>query len=69
MYYFLDPDNRKKVPEVPHCERCKKPIKDISKALKIEYRDNDACPYVKLSETGSYIIGKDCWEIITKEEL
>src|SRR5689334_4910210 len=66
-WVYTDPDNRPKVPDVPHCFRCKKPMKaglnnaNVIGWTSVEINDDDEA---KINPLGKYLIGKDCWKIM-----
>lgn len=69
-WYFIDPDNRKKVPTVPHCERCKQPmnvqaVKSGPSFKSVKLSRNGL--YATLSPIGAHLIGSDCWDKMVKD--
>lgn len=67
-WYYLDPDNNKPSPEVLHCCRCKRKVKDtqaVTSFFSVELHLDH--PLVRKSITGKYLIGADCWNKIIKD--
>jgi len=63
--YYLDPDYRRDAPkDKPYCIRCQKEIKDIKKAVRVDFDENTI--RVKQNESGEFLIGSNCWKQITK---
>ncbi len=62
---YLDPDYRK-IPDQskPYCIRCQKPIKNISKAIKVT---GDKVNWGQFELGGIELLGADCWKIVSRQ--
>jgi len=69
-WYYLDPDNNKKDPEIGlFCCRCKRKVKDTQAVTSfISVEVHPIHPWVRKSPFGGkHLIGQDCWDKIVKE--
>lgn len=71
-WYFLDPDNNKRIPDSLHCARCKKPISKFGSYTSIVlHRENPwfriANGHEAIDKNLAALIGSDCLERVKKE--
>ena len=58
---YLDPDYRKWPDDSkPYCCRCQKTIKDVTKAVRVSFTDEDRGWHVKRDDNGTNLVGADC---------
>ncbi len=64
-WVYVNPDNRKALPDGEHCECCKKPTNGKDSVVSVEL-SNDGL-YARLKKFGGKVIGKNCWNKNIKE--